>query len=167
MRIAIGSDHAGFAMKGLLSSALRDLGFGIADLGTDDPDVPVDYPDFGAAVATEVVQGRADLCVCVCGTGIGISMAANKVPGARAAVVHDVTTATLARRHNHANVLCFGSRTTGPATALDALTAFFAATPEDGRHERRVQKLAALDARPGGDRPSAPAPVLAPTGGAP
>jgi ribose 5-phosphate isomerase B len=96
-------------------------------------------------VAEEVTSGRADLGVGVCGTGIGISMAANKVPGARAAVVHDVTTAALARRHNHANVLCFGGRTTGATTALEALTAFLAAAPEHGRHDRRVEKLAELD----------------------
>ncbi|HUZ11097.1 MAG TPA: ribose 5-phosphate isomerase B [Acidimicrobiales bacterium] len=166
MRIAIGSDHAGFAMKELLSSALRDLGHRVADLGTDDPDVPVDYPDFGAAVARDVAGGRADLGVCVCGTGIGISMAANKVPGARAAVVHDATTAALARRHNHANVLCFGSRTLGPATAVDALAAFLTASPEHGRHDRRVQKLAELDAPPGADRQIPVSSVLASTGGA-
>ena len=166
MRIAIGSDHAGFAMKEVLSSALRDLGHQVADLGTDVPDVPVDYPDFGAAVAREVVGGGADLGVAVCGTGIGIAMAANKVPGARAAVVHDVTTATLARRHNHANVLCFGSRTSGPTTAIDALAAFLAASPEHGRHDRRVQKLADLDNPSGGGRDAPTTPVLASTGGA-
>jgi ribose 5-phosphate isomerase B len=145
MRIAVGADHAGFELKQLLAASLREDGHHILDLGTDRPDVPVDYPDFGVAVAGEVTGGRADFGVCVCGTGIGISMAANKVPGARAAVVHDVTTAALARRHNHANVLCFGGRTLGPATALDALNAFLVTIPEHGRHDRRVQKLDNLD----------------------
>jgi ribose 5-phosphate isomerase B len=85
------------------------------------------------------------LGVCTCGTGIGISMAANKVPGVRAAVVHDVTTATLARRHNHANVLCFGARSTGTAVAVDALGAFLVAREEHGRHDGRIAKLTELD----------------------
>ncbi len=105
----------------------------------------MDYPDFGAAVGRAVVEDRADLGVCTCGSGIGISMAANKVAGVRAAVVHDVTTATLARQHNHANVLCLGSRTTGEAVALDALAAFLAAPEEHGRHDARIAKLAHLD----------------------
>ena len=97
------------------------LGHDVDDLGTDQAGVSVDYPDFGAAVARAVAEGRADLGVCACGTGNGISMAANKVPGSRAAVVHDVSTAALARRHNHANVVCLGARTTGPTVAVDAL----------------------------------------------
>ena len=97
----------------------------------------VDYPVFGAAVGGAVADGRAERGVCVCGTGIGIAMAANKVPGVRAAVVHDVTTARLARRHNDANVVCLGERTTGPAEALDAVDAFFATEFEGGRHQRR------------------------------
>jgi ribose 5-phosphate isomerase B len=92
-----------------------------------------------------VAEGQADLGVCTCGSGIGISMAANKIPGIRAAVVHDVTTATLARQHTHANVLCLGSRTTGTSVALNSLHAFLAATPEHGRHDRRIDKLALLD----------------------
>ena len=107
--------------------------------------ISVDYPDFGAAVGRAVTEGSAELGVCVCGTGMGISMAANKVPGVRAAVVHDVTTATLARQHNHANVLCFGARTTGPTVALDALGAFLGALEEHGRHDGRIAKLADLD----------------------
>ena len=123
-------------------------GHEVADLGADSPGVSVDYPDFGAAVGRAVVDEQADLGVCVCGTGNGIAMAANKVPGVRAAVVHDVTTAALARRHNHANVVCLGARVTGATVAVDALAAFLAAPEEHGRHDARLQKLAGLDRVP-------------------
>jgi ribose 5-phosphate isomerase B len=145
MRVALGSDHAGFALKEVLKSELAGLGHDVLDLGTFDGTTSVDYPDFGAAVGRAVVDGQADLGVCTCGSGIGISMAANKVAGVRAAVVHDVTTATLARQHNHANVVCLGSRVTGPAVAADALAAFLSAAEEHGRHDGRIAKLTALD----------------------
>lgn len=145
MRIAAGSDHAGYALKQVLIAFLEELGHSVADLGTDSAEHSVDYPDFGAAVGRAVAGGDADLGVCACGTGIGIAMAANKIAGVRAAVVHDVTTATLARKHNHANVVCLGGRTVGAATAVDALAAFLAATPQHGRHDRRTEELAALD----------------------
>jgi ribose 5-phosphate isomerase B len=146
MRIAVGSDHAGFDLKTTLAKHLADGGHQVIDLGTDSPDVSVDYPTYGAAVGRAVVEGRADRGVCVCGTGIGISMAANKVPGVRAAVVHDVTTASLARRHNDANVICLGGRTLGTAEAVDAVDTFFTATFEDGHHSPRLAELAAMDA---------------------
>jgi ribose 5-phosphate isomerase B len=146
MRVALGSDHAGYALKELLKGELAARGHDVIDLGTSSADEPVDYPDFGAAVGRLVAAGDAALGVCTCGSGIGIAMAANKVPGVRAAVVHDVTTAALARRHNHANVLCLGSRVVGAAVAVDALDAFLQASQEEGRHERRIAKLAALDA---------------------
>src|SRR5580700_10471534 len=117
MRIALGSDHAGFDLKTVLAKTLNDWGYDTLDLGTDNGTDSVDYPDFGATVGRSVASGDCDLGVAVCGTGIGISIAANKVPGVRAAVVHDVTTASLARQHNHANVVCFGGRTTGDSTA--------------------------------------------------
>jgi ribose 5-phosphate isomerase B len=145
MRVAVGSDHAGFPMKELLSAYLAGEGHQVEDLGTYDPDVSVDYPDYGAAVGRKVASGQADLGICACGTGMGIGMAANKIPGVRAAVVHDVTTGQLAREHNHANVVCFGARTLGEATALDTLKAFLAASEEHGRHDRRIEELAALD----------------------
>ena len=113
MRIAVGSDHAGFDLKARLAKHLADGGHQVVDLGTDSPDISVDYPEFGQAVGEAVADGRVDLGLCVCGTGIGISMAANKVRGIRAALVHDVTTAGLAREHNDANVICLGGRTTG------------------------------------------------------
>jgi RpiB/LacA/LacB family sugar-phosphate isomerase len=145
MRISFGSDHAGFALKEVLKAEVTQMGHEVHDLGTFNGEDSVDYPDFGAAVGRAVVSGQADLGICTCGSGIGISMAANKVGGIRAAVVHDVTTATLAKQHNHANVLCLGSRTTGPAVALDALHAFLSATEEHGRHDGRIAKLATLD----------------------
>lgn len=145
MRIAAGSDHAGYQLKRVLVAYLEEQGHEVADLGTGNAEESVDYPDFGAAVGRAVAGGQADLGLCACGTGLGIAMAANKIPGIRAAVVHDVTTATLAREHNHANVVCLGGRTVGTATAVDSLAAFLAATPQHGRHDRRVGELAALD----------------------
>ena len=145
MRVAIGSDHAGFDLKAVLVSTLGAWGHDVLDLGPDDATQSVDDPDFGAAVGRSVVSGASDLGVAVCGTGIGISIAANKVPGVRAAVVHDVTSARLAREHNHANVLCLGARLTGTVVAIDALDAWLRATPEDGRHVGRIAKIDALD----------------------
>ncbi len=145
MRIAVGSDHAGYELKELLAAHLADAGHEVEDLGTDSAEISVDYPDFGAAVGAVVAAGRAELGVCTCGTGMGIAMAANKIPGIRAAVVHDVTTARLAREHNDANVVCMGGRTTGEATAIDAIDAFLAATPEHGRHDRRVEEISVLE----------------------
>ena len=151
MRVAVGSDHAGFDLKEILKADLAALGHDVDDLGTDDAVTSVDYPDFGAAVGRSVATDEADLGICVCGTGNGVAMAANKVPGVRAAVVHDVTTATLAGQHNHANVVCFGARTTGTTVVIDALHAFLDAprerepSEENGRHLRRIDKLAALD----------------------
>jgi ribose 5-phosphate isomerase B len=145
MRIAVGSDHAGYALKTSIVGHLTAAGYDVLDLGTDTADVPVDYPLFGHAVGTAVAEGRAERGVCVCGTGIGIGIAANKVRGVRAAVAHDSTTATLARRHNDANVLCLGERTTGPAEAVDAVDAFFANGFDGGRHQRRIDLITAYD----------------------
>jgi RpiB/LacA/LacB family sugar-phosphate isomerase len=157
MRVALGSDHAGFSLKEILKGDLERRGHVVSDLGTSNAEVPVDYPDFGAAVGRVVAAGEAELGICACGSGIGIAMAANKIPGIRAAVVHDVTTATLARQHNHANVLCLGSRVVGSAVALDAVGAFLAAV-EEPRHDGRIAKLAELDL----DRELIPAPIPAP-----
>jgi ribose 5-phosphate isomerase B len=145
MRIALGSDHAGYDLKTVLLSTLQSWGYETIDLGTANATDSVDYPDFGAAVGRAVVQGDADLGVATCGSGIGISIAANKVAGVRAAVCHDVTSAHLAREHNHANVICFGARLTGELVAVEALEAWLHATPAEGRHERRIAKLDVLD----------------------
>jgi ribose 5-phosphate isomerase B len=141
MRIAVGSDHAGYDLKTTLAEHLASSGHLVEDLGTDSAGIAVDYPDFGIAVGRAVADGRADRGVCVCGTGIGISIAANKVSGVRAALVHDVTTAGLARRHNDANVICLGGRTTGVAEAIDAVDAFFSTDFEGGRHQRRLDEI--------------------------
>jgi ribose 5-phosphate isomerase B len=145
MRVAVGSDHAGFDLKEIIRGELAALGHDVTDHGTSDARTSVDYPDFGAAVGRAVAEGQADLGVCVCGSGNGIAVAANKVPGVRAAVVHDVTTAVQARRHGHANVVCFGARITGAMVVAEALAAFLAAPEEHGRHDIRIEKLAALD----------------------
>jgi ribose 5-phosphate isomerase B len=145
MRIALGSDHAGYDLKTVLAKTLADWGHETEDLGTDNATDSVDYPDFGAAVGRRVASGDCELGVAVCGSGIGISIAANKVPGVRAAVVHDVTSAHLAREHNHANVLCLGSRLTGSVVAIEALESWLNATPAEGRHVARIVKLDELD----------------------
>ncbi|MDE0117720.1 MAG: ribose 5-phosphate isomerase B [bacterium] len=142
-RIAAGADHAGVHLKGVLVAHLRELGHEVVDCGTHSAD-RVDYPDFGEAVARMVAAGEAELGLCVCGTGIGIAMAANKVPGVRAATVHDVTSARLTREHNDANVVCLGERLIGAEAAREALDAFLSASYEGGRHAPRVAKIDAL-----------------------
>ncbi len=144
MLIAVASDHAGYHLKQLIADHLRAGGHEVDDLGTDSTE-SVDYPDYGAAIGRAVATGTAELGVAVCGSGIGIGIAANKVAGVRAATVHDATGARLSRQHNDANVLCLGERLTGPAVALDAVDAFLAASFEGGRHQRRVDKIAAID----------------------
>jgi ribose 5-phosphate isomerase B len=138
--IALGSDHAGVALKAILREALDAEGYPTLDLGADGSE-SVDYPDFAIAVAEAVTEGRARFGVLVCGTGIGISIAANRNPGIRCALVHDVTGARLSREHNDANVLALGARVIGPEVALDALRAFLSTPFAGGRHERRVKKL--------------------------
>ena len=146
MRIAFGSDHAGFHLKESLAEHVKAAGHEVFDCGPTNTE-RVDYPDFGAAVGRAVRDGDADLGVCVCGSGIGIAMAANKIANVRAATVHDVTSARLTRQHNDANVICIGERLTGPEVAKDCVDAWLAAEFEGGRHAGRVQKLDAL----GGD----------------
>ncbi len=139
--IAIGSDHAGFDLKAKLVEELRSSGYQVQDLGTGDGASSVDYPDFGKAVAEAVTAGKADGGVIVCGTGIGISIAANRHPGIRAALCHDVTMARLCREHNDANVLALGARLIGEVVAADCLHAFLNTEFAGDRHVRRVEKL--------------------------
>lgn len=141
--VALASDHAGFELKRVLADELRSLGHDVLDLGTYD-DQSVDYPDFGAALARAVDQGKVRRGVVVCGTGIGISMAANRFSGVRAALCADTTGARLARQHNDANVLALGARLIGEETAKDCLRVFLDTDFEGGRHGRRVAKLARL-----------------------
>ena len=138
--IAIGSDHAGFALKALLTDELRAGGYSVLDLGTDG-EASVDYPDFGAAVAAAVAEGRASRGVAVCGSGIGISIAANRHPGARAALCTSGLMARLAREHNDANILALGSRIVGVEVARDCLREFLNTPFAGGRHAARVAKL--------------------------
>ena len=138
--IAVASDHAGFDLKEILKRDLQEAGHEVLDLGTNSTQ-SVDYPDFGTALADAVASGRAEKGVLVCGTGIGISIAANRNPKIRAAVVHDVTSARLTRLHNDANVVAFGQRLIGTETAREALKVFLNTEFEGGRHTTRVAKL--------------------------
>src|ERR1019366_8554395 len=138
MKIALGADHAGYELKTLLVMTLKEWGHEVIDLGTTNGSESVDYPDFGSAVGHSVADGEAELGVAICGSGIGISIAANKVPGVRAALVHDATSARLAREHNHANVVCMGARLIGLAVAKDALAAWLGAEPGEGQHLTRT-----------------------------
>lgn len=143
--VLIASDHAGFDLKEDLVRALRTRSdVQVVDLGPATAD-RVDYPDFAAKLARQVVCGDGDYGVLVCGSGIGMSIAANKVPGARAALVHDALTAQLARRHNDARIVCVGSRTMGVLMAHSAVDAFLDAEFEGGRHADRVAKIHAVE----------------------
>lgn len=138
--VALAADHAGFELKNLLRDELKAQGYPVLDLGTNSSD-SVDYPDFGRKLAQSVAEGQAQMGVAVCGTGIGISIAANRVPGCRAALCHDSTSARLCREHNDANVLALGARLIGVETARDCLKAFLETPFGGGRHTRRVEKL--------------------------
>ena len=154
MRWFVGADHAGFGLKRHLVELLRGLGDEVVDLGTDS-EQSVDYPDYGAAVGRAVASARTPtLGLIICGTGIGISIAANKVPGVRAAVCTEAFAATASRAHNDANVIALGARVIGAGVAESCLRAFRDTTFEGGRHARRVAKLATLDdsSRPDGER---------------
>lgn len=144
MRIALGSDHAGFAVKRRLKAFLEGLGHTVDDHGAPGEE-SVDYPDFAEKVARSVASGGAERGVLVCGTGIGMSMAANKVPGIRAAVVTDPFTAEMSRRHNDANVFCAGARVLSPEKIEEALRTWLAMPFDGGRHAPRVAKINRLD----------------------
>ena len=141
--VAVGSDHAGYVLKEAVADHLRAGGHTVVDVGTHSTD-RVDYPDYGEAVGRAVVGGEAEMGIAVCGSGIGIGIAANKVPGVRAATVHDATSAHLAREHNDANIICLGERLVGPAVAIEAVDAWLGASFEGGRHTGRVAKIDAL-----------------------
>lgn len=144
MRIALGCDHAGPETNARLKQLLEQAGHEVDDCGTHGSE-SVDYPDFAEAVATRVAAGEADRGVLVCGTGIGMSIAANKVAGVRAAKVNDPEEARLCRQHNDANVLCLGARVLDPSV-LDECVRLFVDEPFGGdRHQRRVDKINALD----------------------
>jgi len=142
--IIIGSDHGGLALKTAINSYLNRRGFQVSDAGTNG-DASVDYPDFGQKVAEAVIAGEAELGILICGTGIGMSIAANKVPGIRAALVTDVFMARMAKEHNNANVLVLGGRVLDEQKACDLVGAWLDATFEGGRHQARLDKITALE----------------------
>lgn len=146
MRIAIGSDHAGFTLKNHLREYLRHHGHQVSDYGPDS-DASVDYADIAAPLTEAVVAGRHQLGIVVCSNGVGVSIAANKVRGARAALCTDAWSAARAREHTDCNVLALGSYVTDDAVAEEIVTAFVNAEFEGGRHVRRLAKLAAVEAR--------------------
>lgn len=144
MRIAIGADHAGFALKQHLVRTLQRLGHAVDDFGTDSEE-PVDYPEICARVGRAVVGGRADRGVVIGGSGQGEQMAANKVAGVRAALCNDLYTTRMSRLHNDANVLAIGGRIVAPGLA-DEIVALWLETPfEGGRHQRRIDAIAAIE----------------------
>ncbi len=149
MRIAIGSDHRGYRLKQSVAQLLQELGHQLQDFGCLD-ERPIDYPDVAGQVAQAVARGDFDRGVLICGTGIGMSITANKVPGVRAALCDSPYTAQLAMEHNNANVLCLGGEVMGPGLAQEIVSTYLATSFEEGRHVRRIEKIADLEKRVGG-----------------
>jgi ribose 5-phosphate isomerase B len=146
--VALGADHAGWELKEALKAWLMDAGCQVLDFGTHGPD-SVDYPDYALQVAEAVTVGKVERGVLVCGTGIGMTIAANKVPGIRAALCGDVFTARMSREHNDANVLTLGGRLMGPEMALDILRMWLETDFAGDRHRRRIGKIADIERRHG------------------
>jgi len=141
--VYLSSDHAGTDLRRMIASHLQDSGYAVMDLGPQDEE-RVDYPDYGAKLAKAMEADPAARGIAICGSGIGISIAANRFPWVRAALVGDVTAARLCREHNDANVLALGQRLTGTAVALDCVDMFLSTAFEGGRHAPRVDKLSSL-----------------------
>jgi ribose 5-phosphate isomerase B len=148
MKIALGADHAGFALKQQLRDALQERGHEVVDLGTGSPE-STDYPDYAAAVATCVAAGAAERGVLVCSTGVGMSIAANKIAGIRAALAVNEDEVRLTRAHNDVNVLTLGARYTDLNTACSLIDTFLSTGFDGGRHARRIAKIASLEQAPG------------------
>ncbi|MBJ6122479.1 ribose 5-phosphate isomerase B [Sphingomonas mollis] len=140
MRIAIASDHAAVSLKTTLAAWLAEVGHEVIDLGTHG-DARVDYPDYGHALAEALADGRAERGIALCGSGVGISIAANRHPACRCALVSEPLSAQLARHHNDANAIAMGARLIGDDMAKACITAFLSAEFEGGRHQHRVDKL--------------------------
>ena len=140
MRIALSADHAGFELKDILVTWLREAGHEVIDLGTNSGE-SVDYPRYGASLAEALADGRATRGIAICGSGIGIAIAANRNPGCRCAQVNEPLSATLARTHNDANAIALGARLIGVDMAKACVTAFLSTEFEGGRHQRRVDML--------------------------
>ena len=146
MKIALGSDHAGYDLKEIIKVYLSPLGVQVTDVGTTSK-TSVDYPDYAESVARELLAGKAEKGILVCGTGVGVSMAANKFPEIRAAVAWNIEIARLSRQHNDANILCLPARFIDPDAALAMVQAWLDTPFEGGRHQRRLEKVAALGTR--------------------
>jgi len=144
MKISIGSDHGGVDLKSAVVAVLQEDGHEVLDFGTNGHE-SVDYPDYGEQVAKAVTSGQADFGVAICTTGIGISISVNKVKGARGAVCHNEDAAEFCRRHNDANVICFGQKYDTPYMAAKMARIFLNTPFDGGRHERRVNKIAAIE----------------------
>ena len=144
MRVALGADHAGVALKRDVRKLLDEMQVEYVDLGTD-TDAPIDYPDVAAKVSHEVVGGKVDAGILICGTGLGMAMAANKVRGVRAAAAGEVESARLAREHNDANILALGARTTSIDRAMAIVKVFLSTAFAGGRHARRIGKIAEME----------------------
>lgn len=142
--IAIGSDHGGFELKEAVKALLEKRGIAVEDMGTNDGN-SVDYPDFGEKVARKVSSGEAEKGVLVCGTGIGMSIVANKFPGVRAALAADTYMAKMAKQHNNANILVLGGRVIDENEASEMVAIWLDAEFEGGRHQVRLDKIAALE----------------------
>ena len=146
MTVALGCDHAGWELKERLKAWLIQVGHQVLDFGTHSPD-PVDYPDYAIQVADSVANGKAERGVLICGTGIGMAMAANKIPGVRAAFCPDLFTARLSREHNDSNVLTLGGRLMGREMAIEILGIWLATPFQGGRHSRRIAKITEAEER--------------------
>lgn len=144
MKIAIASDHRGFAIKGKIVAMITELGHQALDMGTDTPD-SVDYPDYGAKVAQAISQGEADRGILICGTGMGMCITANKFPGVRACSCHDDLTAEMSRRHNDANVLCLSADLLGDRLVNRMVELWLRTEFEGGRHARRIEKIGRIE----------------------
>jgi ribose 5-phosphate isomerase B len=155
MRVAVASDHAGYRMKTVVAAHLAGAGHEVLDMGTNS-DESVDYPPFCAAAGRAVVDGLADFGIVMGGSGQGEQIAANKVNGVRAALCHDEWMARMARMHNNANVLAFGARVLADARALEIVDLFLATEFEGGRHQPRIEQLAAIEAEECENRRDAP-----------
>jgi ribose 5-phosphate isomerase B len=147
MKVALGSDHAGFRYRGLFAAALLEAGHDVDILGADSEVEPFDYTEVSEAVARAVMEGRADRGIIVAGSGNGEAIVANKIHGIRATVCNDLYTAEMARRHNDANVLCVGQRACGDAVALKVLDIWMTTPFDGGRHAARVSNITALEER--------------------
>ena len=144
MKIAIACDHGGLKLKNKIKEYLQSNGYEITDFGTDSAE-NCDYPDFALPAAEAVASGKCDRGIIVCTTGIGVSMVANKVPGVRCALCHDVFCAELTRRHNDANVLAMGEKAVSESDALKIVNIFLRTEFEGGRHQRRVDKITEIE----------------------